>query len=171
MWNTFKKHPLSSQGVYSSFLYVNGLNREFGVDVKIMDWPDRTKSKHCTMLLICDWIPSLLQFLQFNDFRKKIFGLNFFTFFTYLPYCPITAYYQTPSWFINVSVGVVELLNCNLSEESYMILMLLLVILVQRGMIVISTEGALRLPTTYDNHPSNQPHPIPQSYIKATFPL
>ena len=26
---------------------------------------------------------------------------------------------------------------------------------------IISTEGALRLPTTYDNHPSIQPNPIP----------
>ena len=33
--------------------------------------------------------------------------------------------------------------------------------------IIFSTEGALRLPTTYDNHPSNQTHfflqPIPSN--------
>ena len=28
-------------------------------------------------------------------------------------------------------------------------------------LLFISTEGALRLPTTYDNHPSDQPNPIP----------
>ena len=30
----------------------------------------------------------------------------------------------------------------------------------------ISSEGALKLLTTYDNHPSNQSHPIPQSLFK-----
>ena len=29
------------------------------------------------------------------------------------------------------------------------------------GAVFISTDGALRLPMTYDNHPSNQPDPIP----------
>ena len=39
---------------------------------------------------------------------------------------------------------------------------------------VISTEGALRLPTTYDNHPTyaTQSHPIhPHIAVKTTSPL
>ena len=38
------------------------------------------------------------------------------------------------------------------------------------GAVFISTEGALRLPKTSDNHPSNQPNPILTYSIKTTSP-
>ena len=40
------------------------------------------------------------------------------------------------------------------------IIIIIIIIILILIIIIFSTEGAFRLPTTYDKHPSNQTHPI-----------